>query len=122
MKTQTEIRQQGFDWDNVERSFLWQNLSKDFIRELVEYDPCYKTQLQHHLLAAFHGYASYPSLFYQNMYIYLKMGLAEAKELIYYVDRVYMMYREQMQMQQSASRCTYKFVDGTGRVLDTWVC
>ena len=115
--TEIEMRQQGFEWQNVERCFLWNELSNDFIRELVEYDPVYKTQLQHHLLCAFHGYASYPSNFYMNMWQYLKAGLAEQKELKYYADRLYMMYREQAEKEFN-SRVVHKFVDGTGKVLD----
>lgn len=119
--TETEMRQQGFEWQNVERCFLWNELSKDFIRQLVEYDTTYKTQLEHHLLMAFHGYASYSSYFYRNMYTYLKLGLAEQKELDCYADQLYMMYREQAEQEYNA-RTVYKAVDGMGRVLDMWVC
>ena len=117
MRTQTEIREEGFDWQNVERAFIWENLSKDMMRELVQYDPTYKTQLQHHLLCAFHGYQSFPSVFYQNMYSYLKMGLAEAKDLVYYADQLYLLYRQRAE-QEYNSRTVHRFVDGTGRVLD----
>lgn len=119
--TETEMRQQGFQWDNVERCFLWNELSKDFIRELVQYDTCYKTQLEHHLLMAFHGYASFSSYFYLNMYNYIKLGLAEQKELECYDERVGMMYMDQLQQEQQA-RIVYSFKDGTGRILDQWVC
>lgn len=120
--TESEIREQGFKWQNVERAFLWQLLGRDLIREMVQYDSCYKTQLEHHLLMAFHGYASYPSSFYQNMYIYLKAGLAEAKDLACYAEQLYMLYREQAEKEWNASRQVYKFVDGaTGRVLDSFV-
>lgn len=30
--TETELREDGFDWDNVLRAFLWNDLNKDFIR------------------------------------------------------------------------------------------
>lgn len=115
------MRQQGLQWENVERCFLWNELSNDFIRELVQYDTTYKTQLEHHLLMAFHGYASYSSYFYLNMCNYIKLGLAEQKELECYVERVGMMYMDQLQQEQQA-RIVYSFKDGTGRVLDTWVC
>lgn len=121
MMTEEELREQGFQWDNVLRAFLWSDLSKDFIRELVEYDPIYKTQLEHHLLAAIHGYSAFPCFFYQNMYHYIKLGLAEQKQLKYYVDKCYMMYYQQRQREWNASRQVYKFTDGTGRVLDQWV-
>ena len=119
--TQTEMREEGFEWDNVEKCFLWYQLSHDFIRELVEYDTCYKTQLEHHLLMAFHGYATYPSQFFKNMYIYLRCGLAEQRELEYYTDQVYQMYSQKFNEELQSSRTVYKFVDGTGRVLDSWV-
>ena len=120
--TEEELRQQGFEsWDDVERCFLWNELSKDFIRQLVEYDTIYKTQLEHHLLMAFHGYATFASFFYKNMYIYLKSGLAEQKELECYSDRVYQLYSQKYQEELNASRSVYKFVDGTGRVLESWV-
>lgn len=121
MRTEEEIREAGFEWQNVERSFIWSNLEPDFIRELVEFDQTYKTQLQHHLLMAFHGYASYSSYFYLNMYNYIKLGLAEQKELECYVERVGMMYMDQLQQEQQA-RIVYSFKDGTGRILDQWVC
>lgn len=120
--TETELREDGFDWDNVLRAFLWNDLNKDFIRQLVEYAPIYKTQLEHHLLAAVHGYSSFPCYFYQNMYHYIKLGLAEQKQLIYYLDQIYIMYQQQRQREWNASRQVYKFVDGTGRVLDQWIC
>lgn len=116
---ESEIREFGLDWDNVEKAFLWKNLSKDFIRELVEYDPTYKTQLQHHLLCAFHRYASYPSYFYQNMGYYIQNGLAEQKQLINCVDQLYQMYREQSEKEYN-SRQIYRLVDGTGRIVDAW--
>ena len=47
MRTEEEIRLDGFEWDNVYGAFCWSDLSKDFIRELAESDPVYKTQLEH---------------------------------------------------------------------------
>ena len=114
------MRQQGLQWDNVERCFLWNELSRDFIRELVEADPTFKTQLEHHLLMCFHGYASYPSYFFMNMYTYIKLGLAEQKELVHYKDQIYMLWREQAE-QEYNSRHVYSLVDCTGRKIDQWV-
>ena len=115
--TEEEIRMMGLCWNTIERAFIWYDLSRDFIRELVEYDKTYKTQLQHHILMAFHGYASYPSHFFSNMYCYLDLKLAEQKELYYYKDQVYRMYLEQQQKEWS-SREVYRMVDSTGTVLD----
>ena len=119
--TEEEIRLEGFEWQNVERAFLWSELSKDFIRELVEYDPTYKTQLEHHLLMAFHGYASFASYFYKNMYTYLNMGLAEQKELVFYASKIYMMYREKEAKEIYANRQIFqaRLIDYNGTVLDT---
>lgn len=115
--TEIEMRQQGFEWQNVERSFIWNNLEPDFIRELVEYDPTYKTKLQHHLIAALQGFASYPSKFFQNMYIYLQLNLAEQRELKNYSERVGMLYMDQWNKEQQ-SRHTYSLIDNNGRVTD----
>lgn len=120
MRSESEIRQQGFEWQNVERSFIWQNLNGDLIRELAQSDPTYKTILQHHLIAALQGFASYPSKFFQNMYIYLQLDLAEQKELKNYVERVGMMYMNQFQQEQE-SRHIYSLMDGTGRIQDQLV-
>lgn len=120
MRTEAEIREDGFEWQNVERSFIWSNLEPDFIRELVEFDQTYKTQLQHHLLMAFHGYASFPSMFFQNMYIYLQLNLAEQKELKCYSEKVGQMYMNQLQ-QENESRQVYSLVGNNGKVLDQCV-
>lgn len=117
MQTQTEIRQEGFQWENVQKAFIWNQLGVDLMRELVQYDTCYKTQLEHHLLMAFHGYASYPSVFYNNMYKYLKAGLAEEKELECYSERVGMLYMNQLQQEQQ-TRIVHSLVDCNGTVLD----
>lgn len=117
MRTESEIRQQGLEWDNVERSFIWQNLNGDLIRELAQCDLTYKTILEHHLIAALQGFASYPSKFFQNMYIYLKLDLAEQKELKNYVEKVGMMYMQQLNSELE-SRHVYSLVDGSGTVKD----
>ena len=118
--TETEMREEGFQWQNVERCFLWGELSKDFIREIVEYDEKYKTWLEHALLMDFHGYSVHASAFYMNMYTYIKSGMAEQKELSCYVDQVYQMYWNQREQQYNA-RVVHTFKDGMGRVLDQWV-
>lgn len=117
MRTEAEIREDGFEWQNVERSFIWSNLEPDFIREFAQYDQIYKTTLEHHLIAALQGFATYPSTFYQNMYIYLKLNLAEQKELKNYTDRVGMMYMDQLN-KELESRHIYSLIDGTGRIQD----
>ena len=109
------------DWDNIRAGFCWQNLSKDFIRQIVEFDPVYKTQLEHELLLDIHGYSVHASFFYQNMYNYVKSGMAEQKQLKYYANEIYMMYRQQAERQFNISKQVYRMVDGTGRVLDQWV-
>lgn len=117
MRTEAEIREDGFEWQNVERSFIWSNLEPDFIRELVEFDQIYKTTLEHHLIAALQGFATYPSTFYQNMYIYLQLNLAEQKELKCYSERVGMLYMDQLN-KELESRHIYSLIDGTGRIQD----
>lgn len=117
MRSASEIRQQGLEWDNVERSFIWENLDADMIRELAQCDPTHKTLLQHHLIAALQGFASYPSKFFQNMYIYLKLDLAEQKQLKNYSDRVGEMYMNQLQ-KELESRHVYSLVDSNGTVKD----
>lgn len=119
MITEAELRQNGFDWQNVERCFLWTELSKDFLRQLVEYDEKYKTWLEHALLMDFHGYSVHASAFYKNMYNYLKLGLAEQKELKCYSERVGMMYMDQLQQEQQA-RIVHSITDYNGRILDSW--
>lgn len=122
MSIEEELREKGFNWQNVHNCFCWYSLSKDFIRQFVEHDPVYKTQLEHELLMDFHGFSIHASFFYQNMFKYLKAGLAEAKDLACYADRIYLMYRERKEAEWNASREVYKFVDGaTGKVLDQWV-
>lgn len=120
MKTEEQIRQDGFEWNCVEAAFCWYDLSKDFMRELIQYDPTYKTQLEHALIMDMNRYSIHASVFYRNMYQYIKNGLAETKELENFADKVYFMYREQAEKEYS-SRQIYRIVDGTGRVLDSWV-
>lgn len=117
MRTESQIREQGLEWDNVERSFIWQNLDGDVIREFAQYDQIYKTTLEHHLIAALQGFATYPSTFYQNMYIYLQLNLAEQKELKNYSEKVGMMYLNQLQQEQ-ASKQVYSLVNSNGAVMD----
>lgn len=121
MMTEEEIRLMGLDdWNTIERAFLWSELSKDFMRELVEYDQKYKTWLEHALLMDFHGYSVHASAFYKNMYNYLKLGLAEQKELKCYSERVGQMYMDQMN-KELESKHVYSLVDNSGRVLDSVV-
>ena len=120
MKTEAELRQQGFEWSNVERCFLWGQLSKDFMRELVEYDQKYKTWLEHALIMDFHGYSVHASTFYKNMYIYIQDKLYEQKQLEYYLDKVKQMYWDQCEQELNA-RIVHTIKDNCGRVLDSWV-
>lgn len=123
MMTETEMRQQGFDeWNKVERCFIWNQLSLDFQRQIVEYDTTYKTQLEHYLLAAFHQYATYPSYFYKNMFVYIQNKLCEQKQLIYYLDKVKELYWNKHEEEMAATRHVYKYVDGNGRIIDSYIC
>ena len=117
MRTESEIRQQGLEWDNVERAFIWQNLTGDFQRELITAEPIIRKKIDHHIIAALQGFASYPSMFYQNAFIYLQLNLAEQKELKNYIERVGMMYLEQLNSELE-SRHVYSLVDGSGTVKD----
>lgn len=118
--TEAEIREAGFDWEVVHTAFCWKNLEPDFMREIIESYPQYKTQLEHELLMDMHDYSIHASAFYQNMYIYLQLNLAEQRELKYYSEKVGQMYLNQLQQEQ-ASRHTYSLVDGTGRCIDQYV-
>lgn len=117
MRTEAEIREDGFSFQNVQRAFIWQNLNGDLIRELAQCDPKYKTLLDRHIIAALQGFASYPSKFFQNMYIYLQLNLAEQKELKNYIERVGMMYMQQLNSELE-SRHVYSLVDSNGRIQD----
>ena len=117
---ETDLREMGLQWQNVQRCFIWSELSPDFIRELAEHDQTYKTQLEHHLLMAFHGYATYPSYFFINMWWYIRLGLAEQKQLAYYIERVGQLYLDQKQ-KEDQSRQVYSLVDNNGRILDQCV-
>ena len=117
MRSEKQIRQQGLDLQNIERAFIWQNLTADFQRELITAEPIIRTKIDHHIIAALQGFASYPSMFYQNAFIYLKLNLAEQKELKNYTDRVGMMYMDQLN-KELESRHTYSLIDGTGRIQD----
>ena len=114
------LREEGLSWDVVHKAFCWYQLDSDFIRELVETDTIYKTQLEHELLMDIHGYSVHPSIFYQNMFTYLQIGLEEARDLKYYKNQIYMMYREQQQKEFN-SRQVYRITDRMGRTLDSWI-
>lgn len=118
--TEDEIREAGFDWDNVHSAFCFKNLSKDFIRQIVESYPQYKKQLEHELLMDIHGYSIHASYFYQNMGYYIMNKLAEQRQLVHYVDKIYQMYRQQAE-QQYNSKQVYQLVDNSGRILDSVV-
>lgn len=115
--TEAEIREAGFDWEVVHTAFCWKNLSKDFIREIVESYPQYKTQLEQELLMDIHGYSIHASYFYQNMGYYIMNKLAEQRQLSNYVDKIYQLYRQQAE-QEYNSREVVRFTDYSGRVLD----
>ena len=117
MRSEKQIRQQGLDLQNIERAFIWQNLTGDFQRELITAEPIIRTKIDHHIIAALQGFASYPSTFYQNAFIYLHLNLAEQRELKNYSERVGMMYMNQFQQEQ-ASKQVYSLVDYNGKILD----
>lgn len=115
--TEAEIREAGFDQQIVLSAFRFKNLEPDFMREVVESNKGIKTQLEHELIMDIHRYSVHASTFYQNMYIYLQLNLAEQKELKCYSDKVGQMYMSQLQ-QENESRQTYSLIDGTGRIQD----
>ena len=115
--TEDEIREAGFDWEVVHSAFCWKNLEPDFIRQIVESDKTIKTQLEQELLMDMHGYSIHASYFYQNMYIYLNLNLAEQRELKCYSEQVGMMYMNQLQQEQ-ASKHVYSLVNSNGAVMD----
>lgn len=117
MRNENQIRQQGLDLQNIERAFIWQNLTADFQRELITAEPIIRTKIDHHIIAALQGFASYPSMFYQNAFIYLQLNLAEQKELKCYSERVGMMYMDQWNKEQK-SKQVYSLVDHNGRIMD----
>lgn len=119
-EAETGLRGEGLSWDVVSKAFRWYQLSVDFMRQMIEYDPVYKTQLQHQLIMDLNGWSIHSSVYYQNMYQYIKAGLGELKELELYEGRVYQLYKVQKE-QQYNSRIVYKAVDGMGRTLDQWV-
>lgn len=123
MMTEEEIRLQGFDKDNFQRAFLWSELSKDFIRQFVEYDVSYKHILQRWLMMALHRYATFAAAFYQNIFCYLNDGLATEKQLANYniMKKVYDMYREQALKEWNESKDVAIYADYSGRVLDSIV-
>ena len=115
--TEAEIREAGFDWEVVHSAFCWKNLSKDFIREIVESHPTFKTQLEQELIYDIHGYSVHASYFYQNMGYYISNKLAEQRQLVHYVGKIYQMYRQQAE-QEYNSREVVRFTDYSGRILD----
>ena len=121
--TEAEIREAGLDWEVVHTAFCWKNLEPDFIREIIESNPTLcKKQLERELICDIHGYSVHASAFYQNMYIYLNLGLAEQKQLVYYVDKIYEMYREQAEQEYEARKNNIvRLVDSTGRVIDQMI-
>lgn len=117
MRTEAEIREEGFDFQNVHAAFCWSNLSKNFIRELVEYDQTYKTQLEQELLMDLNRYSVHASYFYQNMGYYISNGLAEQKQLINYVEQIYQLYKNQAEHEYQNQRVA-RWIDWDGRVID----
>lgn len=115
MRTEQQIRLQGFEWENIQRAMIWDNVGRDLIREMVETDKLYKTLLDRHIISALQGFASYPSMFYSNAFCYIKNGLAEHKQLLYYADRIYQMYKEQSEKEFN-SRQAVTLVDHNGMV------
>lgn len=117
--TESEIREQGLEWQNVHGAFCWHNLSKDFIRQLVATNKIFRKNLEVELLADIHGWSVHASYFYQNMGYYIQNGLALDKSLVHYIDKIYQMYRYQAEAEYNARRTNVvRFVDGCGRVLD----
>lgn len=121
MRSESLIREEGLDLQNIENAFLWQELGRDFIRQIITIDPLIRTKIDHHIIAALQGFASYPSMFYSNAFCYLRNSLSEQKDLEYYSNRIYQLYIEQAEKEYN-SRQTYTFIDNTGRILDTYIC
>lgn len=115
--TEEEIREAGFDHDIVLTAFRFKNLQPDFIRQIVEYDKTIKKELENELIYDIHGYSIHASAFYQNMYIYLQLNLAEYSELKYYNEQVGQMYIDQMNKEYGKSDIA-KFIDYNGKVQD----
>ena len=116
MNIEEDIRLAGFDKQVVLSAFRFKNLEPDFIREVVESKKAIKKELEHELSGDIHRYSVHASAFYQNMYIYLKLNLAQYRELKCYSDRVGQMYMDQWNKEQQ-SRQTYQLIDNTGRIL-----
>lgn len=115
------MRLQKRNWQNIHAWFVWHDISIDFQRQLVAKRWDYRWKLEHELLMDFHGYSCHASVFYKNMWQYIKGGLAYTKDLKYYADRIYIMYRQQKQNEWNASRQVYKFVDNMGRTIQEYV-
>ena len=115
---ETELRMEKRNWQNIQKFFIWYVLSVDFMRQLVAKRWDYRDRLERELLMDMHGYSVHPSMFYNNMYHYIKNGLAYTKDLKYYQERIYMLYIEQAEKELNASTTIHRIVDGTGRILD----
>lgn len=113
--TEEEIREAGFDQQIVLTAFRFKNLEPDFMREVVESTKGIKTQLERELILDIQQYSVHSSTFYQNMYIYLKLNLAEQRELKNYSEQVGQMYMNQLQ-QEYQSREIASWVDYNGKV------
>lgn len=113
--TEEEIREAGFDQQIVISAFRFKNLEPDFMREVIENNKAIKTQLERELIMDIKGMSIHTSAFYQNMYIYLKLNLAEQKELKNYSEQVGQMYMNQLQ-QEYQSREIASWVSYNGKV------
>ena len=115
--TEAEIREAGFDKQIVLTAFRFKNLEPDFIRQIVEYDKTIKKELEHELEMDIQRYSIHAPAFYQNMYIYIQLNLAEYSELKYYSEQVGQMYMKQRNEEYGKSDIA-KFVDYNGKVQD----
>ena len=120
MMSETAMRQNLLKDEDIISYFRFNDLSKDFERELVSTRKKIKRELEHELLMDIHQYSVHASVFYKNMFVYIQNKLAEEKQLEYYLDKVRQMYYDQHEQEMNA-RIKYSFVDGTGRILDSFV-
>lgn len=118
--TETAMRQNLLKDEDILSYFRFNDLSKDFERELVSTRKKIKRELEHELLMDIHQYSVHASVFYKNMFVYIQNKLAEEKQLEYYLDKVRQMYWDQLQQEQQA-RIKHSLVDYNGRVLDSFV-
>lgn len=117
--TETTIREEGLDLQKCETAFLWYSLSRDFQRQLIEANPILKTKIDRHILAALNGYASYPATFYSNAFCYVKNNLSQQRDLEYYANRIFQMFKEQAEQEYNAR--IVRAVDYNGRIVDQFV-